>query len=424
MSGGGAVPKPPDYVGQAETQGQYNIKAAQEQARLNNVNTNNPYGSTKFTEDPRTHQWTSNTTLNDGQQSLLDTQQANQLTGNNLAANALTKYGQQAGQGVNTSGYNPRTTSVAPSSFQTQPQSAGVQTTSLDTGSLAPRQSANYQGSLDLNGLASLPGVNDYSADRQKVEDTIYGMQAKKLDPQYQQQEDAMRTRLLNSGVREGSQAWNQQWNDFNQSRTAAYGDARDRSILDAGQEQSRMLNDALGIRNQQFGERSTAGNFANNASQLTNTQGLSARDQDYGEMLNSANFGNSASAQQLQAELAKMGFFNDTQGKSFDQSMQNADLGNSQRDAQFGEDTAQHSMSMQELMQMIGMTQGPSAAAVGPGGSGGGGGGQGIAPVDLTGATQSQYQAQLDQYNNNQAAKNSNTQAAGGIVSAALIAY
>jgi hypothetical protein len=423
MSGGGAVPKPPDYVGQAEIQGQYNIKAAQEQARLNNVNTNNPYGSTSFTENPRTHQWTSNTTLNDGQQSLLDTQQANQLTGNNLAANALTKYGQQAGQGVNTSGYNPRTTSVAPSSFQTQPQSAGVQSTSLDTGSLAPRQSANYQGSLDLNGLASLPGVNDYSADRQKVEDTIYGMQTKKLDPQYQQQEDAMRTRLLNSGVREGSQAWNQQWNDFNQSRTAAYGDARDRSILDAGQEQSRMLNDTLGIRNQQFGERSTAGNFANNASQLTNTQGLNARDQDYGEMLNSANFGNSASAQQLQAELAKMGFFNDTQGKSFDQSVQNADLGNSQRDAQFGEDTAQRTMNMQELMQMIGMTQGPSAAAVGPGGSGGGGG-QGIAPVDLTGATQSQYQAQLDQYNNNQAAKNSNTQAAGGIVSAALIAY
>jgi hypothetical protein len=424
MSGGGAVPQPPNYALQAAVQGEYNIKAAQEQARLNNVNTTNPYGSTTFKEDPTTHRWTSNTTLNDGQQSLLDTQQANQLTGNKLAGNALTSYGMQAGQGINTSGYNPRTTSITPSQFQTTPTSAGVQTTSLDTGSLAPRQSANYQGSLDLNGLASLPGVNDYSADRQKVEDTLYKEQSKTLDPQYQQQEDAMRNRLLNSGVREGSQAWNQQWNDFNQSRTSAYGDARDRAILNAGQEQSRMLNDAMGIRNQQFGERTTAGNFANDAASRTNTQGLQSRDQDYGEMLNSANFGNSASAQQLQAELAKMGFFNDAQGKGFDQSMQNANLGNSQRDAQFGEDTAQHSMNMQELMQMIGMTQGPSAAAVGPGGSGGGGGGQGIAPVDINGATQNQYNAQLDQYNSNQARNNSNTQAAAGIVSAALIAY
>lgn len=200
-----------------------------------------------------------------------------------------------------------------------------------------------------------------------------------------------MRTRLLNSGVREGSEGWGQAWDEFSRGRTAAYGDARDRSIINAGGERSRMLNDARGIRQQQFGERTTQGQFAN-----------------------------SAASQQLDAELARLGFFNNASGQEFEQALANANLGNTQRDAQFGEDAAARSMQLEELMSLIGMNQGPQGT---PNMANASGGGQGIEPVDYMGALQNQYGAQMNRYNNRVASANSTNQAGAGILAAALMA-
>lgn len=373
MASGGSAPKEPDYTGAAREQGRQNILAARENARLNRVGTTGPYGSTSWTGDD-TKGWTLNTQLNPNQQSLVDSSAANANQGNILAGQALTRYGSTAGTGLDRSGYNARTTSIANPSLQKNVTSPGVS-----------------QMSIDTNGLAALPGANDYSADRQRVEDTIYNQSLKTLDPQWQKQEDAMRTRLLNSGVREGSDAWGQAWDEFSRGRTAAYGDARDRSIINAGGEQSRMLNDASNIRAQQFGERTTSSQFANDAS-----------------------------AQQLDAELARLGFFNNASGQEFDQAMQNANLGNSQRDAQFGEDATARSMQLEELMSLIGLNQGPQGTPANANASGG----QGIEPVDTMGALQNQYGAQMNRYNNRVASANSTNQSAAAVGAALIAAF
>lgn len=373
MASGGSAPAPPDYTGAAREQGRQNILAAQENARLNRVGTSGPTGSTSWSGSDAKG-WTQNTTLNPEQQGLYQSATANAQTGNQLAGSALKQYGAQAGTALDRSGLNARTTAVPTSNFQKNVTSPGV-----------------AQMGLDRSNLSALPGANDYSGDRQRVEDAYYGMSQKTLDPQWQKQEDSMRTRLLNSGVQEGSEGWKNSWDEFQRGRTAAYGDARDRAIIGGGSEQSRMLNDSLNIRGQQFGEEQASGQFAN-----------------------------SASAQQLQSELARLGFFNDASGQEFDQSFANANMGNSQRDAQFGEDVASRSLPLQELMALMGGTTGPQM----PGTANASGSSQGIEPVDYMGALQNQYGAAMGKYNNNVASANSTNQSGAALAAAALMAF
>lgn len=373
MASGGKAPKEPDYVGAAREQGRQNILAAQENARLNRVGTTGPYGTTSWSGNDKDG-WNLNTVLDPNQQNLLTSSTANANRGNILAGQALTQYGSTAGSGIDRSGYNARTTSVGTPTLQKNVSSPGVSQLSLDT-----------------SGLAKLPGADDYSADRRRVEDAYYGQASRMLDPQWQQQEEAMRTRLSNAGVTEGSEGWRRAFDDFSRGRSTAYADARDRAIINAGGEQSRMLNDSLGIRQQQFGERTTAGQFANDAS-----------------------------AQELNAELARLEFFNDASGAEFEQALANATLGNDARSAQFGEDSAARGMQLEELMSLIGMSQGPQGTPTGANA----GGGQGIEPVDYMGALQSQYGSAMNRYNNRVATANSNNQAGAGLLAAALMAF
>lgn len=373
MASGGSAPKPPDYIGAAREQGRQNIAAAQENARLNRVGTTGPYGTTSWSGSDDKG-WTLNTVLDPNQQNLLTSSTANANQGNVLAGQALQQYGSTAGSGIDRSGYNARTTSVPTTPLQKTATSSGI-----------------GQTSLDLNGLATLPGADDFSADRRRVEDAYYNQSLRTLDPQWQQQEEAMRTRLLNSGVREGSEAWQRSWDDFSRGRSGAYADARDRSIINAGGEQSRMLNDSLGIRQQQFGERTTAGQFSNDAA-----------------------------AQQLNAELARLGFFNDASGQEFEQAFANANLGNDARTAQFGEDATARSMQLDELMSLIGMSQGPQGTP----NMANAGGGQGVEPVDYMGAMQNSYAGQMNQYSNRVASANSTNQAGMSALAAALMYF
>lgn len=373
MASGGKAPKEPDYVGAAREQGRQNILAAQENARLNRVGTNNQFGSTSWSGNDRDG-WTLNTSLNPEQQRLQQQQNQFATQGNQYAADALTRYGQTAGTGIDRTGYNPRTTSVTAPALQRNLTSPGVSQMSLDTA-----------------GLADLPGANDFSGDRRRVEDAYYQQSMRTLDPQFQQQEDAMRTRLLNSGIREGSAAWQKSWDDFSRGRSNAYADARDRSIINAGQEQSRMLNDASNIRAQQFGERTTQGQFANEAA-----------------------------GQQLDAELARLGFYNDASNTDFSRALANAQLGNEQRDSQFSEDLASRGVNMQELQSLLGMIQGPT----GQPNMANAGGGQGIEPVDYMGALQSQYGGAMNRYNNRVASANSTNQSAAALGAALIAAF
>jgi len=76
-----------------------------------------------------------------------------------------------------------------------------------------------------IGDLLSTPFQIDSARDNK-----IANMQRGFLDPQWQQQEDRMRTQLINSGVRPGTEAYDRQMRNFSTDRQRAY----DQMYLDA----------------------------------------------------------------------------------------------------------------------------------------------------------------------------------------------
>src|SRR5690606_31957195 len=69
--------------------------------------------------------------------------------------------------------------------------------------SYTDRLGHGYQTSVDL--ATRYAGADDFSADRQRYEDVIWGRGADERG----RAEETLRTRLLNSGIREGTAGWN-----------------------------------------------------------------------------------------------------------------------------------------------------------------------------------------------------------------------
>lgn len=196
---GGKQPAAPDYIGAAREQGTQNLEAIRTGANLNRVNQTNPYGSTTYTNNGG-DQWSQNTTLSPEQQKILDAQEKNQIDLGGIANQRL--------------------------------------------------QQVNAQDPLTPYD----PG--DFGAQRNQVTDAQYKARTQYLDPQFAQGEEALRSRLLNSGIREGSEAYNNEMGNFDRQKQAAYSDASNQAVLSGGSEQSRLLADALRGRQQQVSER------------------------------------------------------------------------------------------------------------------------------------------------------------------------
>lgn len=223
--GGGKPPAAPDYNQVARTQGEQNLAAIRTGADLNRVNQTNPYGSTTYTNNGG-DKWTQTTSLSGDQQRILDSQEENQTA---ALAQARQRLLQISDKPAFTTAYSiPRGQTVATT------------------------QASPYEG----------------DAGRQKVEDTLYSSASKRLDDQFGRESESERQRLINSGNMEGSEGFNNAMKDFTDRKQDAYGDARDRAILAGGQEQSRMLADAL-----RRGDQSFEQGLANSNIQSTNRQ-------------------------------------------------------------------------------------------------------------------------------------------------------
>jgi hypothetical protein len=183
-----SVPKPPDPVATAQAQGQINKDTAVSQARLNNVNQVTPYGSLTYTAGPEVNgvpQYTATTTLSPEQQNLY-----------NLGTQTQTNLGQI---GVDQSG-----------------KVRDILNTPFDLNSSISTQQADIAKTL--------------------------------LDPVWQQREGALRTRLANQGIAEGSEAYTNAMRDFGMQRDNAYN-----SALLQGRSQAEQ--EALTQRNQPLNE-------------------------------------------------------------------------------------------------------------------------------------------------------------------------
>lgn len=300
-------------------------------------------------------QYTQTTTLSPEQRALYDAETGNAINRAGYASDAGGRLSETLANRFSLNGLPSRVSSVDNSPYRTD----------INANSVAQR-------GVDLSGQPSL--TQDFSGERQRVEDSLYGRATGRLDDQFSRREEDVRTQLMNQGIREGSEAWNNSMRDFGNERQDAYGDARDRAIMAGGSEQSRLFADALRARQQGVGEQFGLGEFANQAAQQE--------------------FGN---------EAARNTLYNAGAGAEFDQNLVNAGLTNSARDAGINEQMIPRNQAMDEYMSLYGYGGAPGNPGV-PGVSG-------PQPGDYQGAANQLYGYQTDVYNANQARRSGNMQ-------------
>lgn len=193
------IPPPLDVVGAAKETGASNLANTRLQATMNRPNESNPFGSRTWTQGPN-DTWSLNTTLNSADQQQLD---------------------------------------------RTRRLQAGL-------GGIAEGNIGNYQSMFSNPLMAPSGDANS----RNSVENAL----SSRLEPQFARDEEAMRSRLANQGIMQGSEAYNNDYDAFNRSKN----DARMQTILAGGQEQTRQgqeLSRQFGLqqqaRNQSLGELS-----------------------------------------------------------------------------------------------------------------------------------------------------------------------
>jgi hypothetical protein len=168
--------------------------------------------------------------------------------------------------------------------------------------------------------------ADNFSADRQRVEQSLFD----RLNPQLDRQRAQIEQHLADQGIRYGSPAYSAAMDDFNRQSN----DARLAITAQGGQEQQRMADMAAqraGFQNaaqqqeytqargrgefyntaeqQAFGEAQARGTFANQAQQSL-----------YEQLLNRAQFANQAGAQQFQQNLNYGNFRNATVQQAWQQ--------------------------------------------------------------------------------------------------------
>lgn len=117
---------------------------------------------------------------------------------------------------------------------------------------LAPEQQQLYDLGVGNQLAAGRVGTDQLSAlmpdarARQQLQDTLYRRSTQYYDENFGRQEEALRSRLLNSGLAEGSAAYKNDMGSFDQTRNLAYADAADRAVLGAEQQTQTNQNNAV----------------------------------------------------------------------------------------------------------------------------------------------------------------------------------
>lgn len=263
----GSAPKAPDPKETAAAQTSTNVSTAIANNWLGNINQVTPDGSLtysqtgqQFINDKNGQKYYYNPTTGEYSQTApkgTTTQtQKTYISGYNgnghpiystktVGTNTPAKGWQQV-----TGYYVPTMTATTTLSQQQQKIKDQEDAASLNLATLANNQSGRLNDLLSTNlNLDGLPeatdysaiqapeyerfGVDDFSADRQKVEDALMA----RLNPQLSQDRAALEQRLTNQGLVPGSEAYNRAIDEASR----ASNDARLGAILSAGQEQSRL---------------------------------------------------------------------------------------------------------------------------------------------------------------------------------------
>lgn len=115
-------------------------------------------------------------------------------------------------------------------------------------------QAAVSYGNTALQGLGRINQAFNKPLDEQGIRDLqekAYSAQTSRLDPQFQTSQAQLETKLVNQGLRPGSEAWDNEMRVFNQGKNDAYTQAR----LAAASQAPALLQQELAIRNQPLSE-------------------------------------------------------------------------------------------------------------------------------------------------------------------------
>lgn len=91
---------------------------------------------------------------------------------------------------------------------------------------------------------------------RQSAEDAIYGRATSRLDPRFEQKNEAAYTQLWNQGLRPGDEAWDTAMGNLGREETDAYQTASNAAIMGGGQEASRTFGLDMQRRQQALAEQ------------------------------------------------------------------------------------------------------------------------------------------------------------------------
>lgn len=292
--GGGKAPAAPDPAQTSAAQGQMSKDVALWNSALNNVNQITPFGNLTWTLGGLGSQTSAaggtsqqNSTQSSGNMYIgpdgrvYDTNNPNfisQYEGNNrnsttegvaLPQFAIQKYSanpsaflQSAGfkplsgtssnssssssNGFNADGLpqwtsqvtlSPESQAIFDSYMRQQQQLGGLSESALN------QVASAYSNPYNYDSLQALYGADDLNAARSRTEEAIYS----RLNPQFAKDEEALRSRLINQGIGQGSQAYAREMENFNQMKN----DARMQAVLAGGTESDRALSQSLALRQQ-----------------------------------------------------------------------------------------------------------------------------------------------------------------------------
>lgn len=198
-----SAPKAPDPVKTAGAQTAQNIGTATANSYLNNVNQIGPDGNVMYSVDG----FTSYTDPLDGK------------------VYQIPKWTQ--------------TTTLSP--HEQQLKNIGNQT-EINLAQLGADQSGKLQ--------TLLGSPVDLSNDA--VEGRLFDLGRKRLDPMFAEREDALRTRLINSGIREGTDAYNSEYRRFSEGQNDAYNNlllsGRGQAVQERLQERNQPINEITAL--------------------------------------------------------------------------------------------------------------------------------------------------------------------------------
>lgn len=248
--------------------------------------------------------WTATQTLSPTQQKIFDASQQAQINLANVAQQQSGRLGDLLNRPMDLSKLPAGGNAANLDMPQYQQFSAGnaLKTGIADAGNITKSiaGAGNIANTFGDAGNITRTYGTDFSADRQKVEDALFA----RMNPQLTQDRTALETSLANQGIRVGSDAYRAAMGDFNQqSNDARYG-----AILNAGQEQSRLV----GLENSRAIFQNQAQQQAYDQAMGRGTFANDAQAQRFGQNATSAQFANQAQQQQYGQNASKAAFYND----------------------------------------------------------------------------------------------------------------